>query len=472
MRLFKQKSPRSSKPSPSADLSILDAIDRTQATIEFAIDGTILVANDNFLSVVGYDLDEIQGQHHSLFVDPSYAQSDAYGEFWDNLRAGQAFTDQFPRLAKSGETVWIQATYAPVFDANNVVTKVIKLATDVTSRRHSIEMISDALKQIANGNLSYRLDTGKMSDFIEIANTFNDSISQLETTLCSVVSVSTRVTETASEIRDSARELATRTESQASTLETTTAAMEELTTTARTATSDAEKVEKIVSEARKTAENSGVVVGDAVKAMSEIEESSNAISRIIAVIDDIAFQTNLLALNAGVEAARASEAGRGFGVVATEVRGLAHRTTEAAQEIKDLIGESSQFVATGVGLVRRAGDELKVIIERVTDVSNHISRIANSANEQLLTQEEITQGFAQLDQMTQQNAAMVEENTASSSLLANEAENLAGEISVFNISDTPNATQKPEGDADPMAQWGYESGQSAPTSEDPRLAVG
>ena len=175
----------------------------------------------------------------------------------------------------------------------------------------------------------------------------------------------------------------------------------------------------------------GQVVNDTVEAMALIEESSTQISKIIAVIDDIAFQTNLLALNAGVEAARAGDAGRGFAVVASEVRALAQRASDAAREIKALIDKSSGHVSNGVSLVDRAGDELKKIIEGVATISTHVVEIARGTSEQFSSLEEINGAISQLDQVTQHNAAMVEETAAAGTNLANDARELAKQVSTF-----------------------------------------
>ena len=226
--------------------------------------------------------------------------------------------------------------------------------------------------------------------------------------------------------------MSNRTETQAATLEQTAAALEELTATVRSAAEGAKQVEDIVAHATTAAKGSNQVVQDAIVAMDHIQGSSDKISRIISVIDDISFQTNLLALNAGVEAARAGEAGRGFAVVASEVRALAQRSTEAAGEIKQLISESSNHVNQGVELVGKAGVELNAIIENVGNISGHVSDIARGAQEQSITLEEINTGVGQLDAVTQQNAAMVEETTAASQILANDAANLAMQVEKFN----------------------------------------
>lgn len=416
------------------DKVIADLIDRTQATIQFDPKGTIVTANSNFLAAVGYELAEIVGQHHSMFVDQSYAQSAEYAEFWAGLGGGQAFTDQFPRVTKTGETIWIQATYAPSFDTEGNVDRVVKVATDVTARRRGLEAIAAGLDALREGDLSHRVVVSDIADIGNIGRSFNQSVEQLVHTVTTAKQVSVGVRQTAGEISQSSSDLSHRTESQAATLEQTAAALEELTSTVQAAASGATKVEEIVSQAQAVAENSGNVVSKAIDAMSKIEGSSEEIAKIITVIDDIAFQTNLLALNAGVEAARAGEAGRGFAVVASEVRALAQRSADAAGEIKELIGQSKHHVGSGVDLVGQTGEELQLIIESVGTISDHISEIARGAAEQSNTLVEINTGVTQLDQVTQQNAAMVEETTAASQTLSNDAGQLTQQLGVFKTS--------------------------------------
>jgi len=206
-----------------------------------------------------------------------------------------------------------------------------------------------------------------------------------------------------------------------------------------------------MNEAKSEATESGVVVQSAVEAMHEIEHSSNQISQIIGVIDDIAFQTNLLALNAGVEAARAGEAGRGFAVVASEVRALAQRSSDAATEIKTLIGDSSQQVERGVDLVGKTGGALSNIVQRVTDISQQISGIAEGASEQSTGLNEINTGVSQLDQVTQQNAAMVEQATAAAQLLSTDATKLSAQVSRFTINGGSHRSPAPSAQVVPMS---------------------
>jgi methyl-accepting chemotaxis protein len=266
-------------------------------------------------------------------------------------------------------------------------------------------------------------------------------VANLDAAIRSVVENAREISSRSHEISSASDDLSRRTETQAATLEQTAAALDELTASVKSAADGAKEVEKIVREARSEADNSGVIVQNAVSAMTMIEKSSSEISQIIGVIDDIAFQTNLLALNAGVEAARAGDAGRGFAVVASEVRALAQRSSDAARQIKNLIGGSTEQVERGVLLVSKAGDALTAIADRVAHISTLISEIASGAQEQSTGLGEINIGVTHLDQVTQQNAAMVEEATAGSHALNQEATQLIELVSRFQLKDVQAETR-------------------------------
>ncbi|WP_264214520.1 methyl-accepting chemotaxis protein [Leisingera thetidis] len=296
-----------------------------------------------------------------------------------------------------------------------------------------VESLSAGLVQLADGDFSQPITGRFPEEYEQLRQNFNSTVSNLSTTVQQVIEASGSIRNGAAEISQASDDLSHRTESQAATLEETAAALDELTASVKSAAEGARSVESTMSEARTEAENNREVVQSAVSAMTEIEQSSNHISQIISVIDDIAFQTNLLALNAGVEAARAGEAGKGFAVVASEVRALAQRSSDAAMEIKTLISDSSKQVERGVDLVGKAGEALQSIVEQVTHISQLVSGIAEGAAEQSTGLNEINTGVTQLDQVTQQNAAMVEQATAAGHMLNTDATKLSELVSRFRV---------------------------------------
>jgi len=309
------------------------------------------------------------------------------------------------------------------------------------AQRDVVETFSSALSKLSSGELSSKIETVFPTEYEKLRSDFNSLVDRLAETMTSVIDATESIQNGSAEISQASDDLARRTESQAATLEETAAALDELTASVRQAAEGASSVANTMEDAKNEAVGSGTVVNNAVEAMTEIEKSSTHISQIIGVIDDIAFQTNLLALNAGVEAARAGEAGRGFAVVASEVRALAQRSSDAAMEIKKLIGDSSRQVEQGVDLVGKTGEALHSIVEQVTQISDLISEIATGASEQSSGLGEINTGMVELDQVTQQNAAMVEEATAASHMLKANASNLSEMVSYFKIGNGAQVTQ-------------------------------
>ncbi|ARE39375.1 Methyl-accepting chemotaxis protein I (serine chemoreceptor protein) [Rhodovulum sp. P5] len=308
-----------------------------------------------------------------------------------------------------------------------------KRTRDMQAQESVTDKLAAAMAALSEGDLSRTLDDRFPYGFEPIRENFNKSVLNLREILASVVDNANEIHVRAEEIADSSDDLSRRTENQAATLEETAAALDELTSSVRASADGASQVESVAREARHNAEKSGEVVDKAVEAMSEIKRSSDGIVQIIGVIDDIAFQTNLLALNAGVEAARAGEAGRGFAVVASEVRALAQRSSEAAREIKQLISGSTDHVESGVELVNRTGEALTDIVKSVSNISDLISGITSGAQEQSIGLGEINVGVTELDKVTQQNAAMVEEATAAANTLKQEATNMKGLVSQFRL---------------------------------------
>ncbi|MBY5326448.1 methyl-accepting chemotaxis protein [Rhizobium leguminosarum] len=421
------------------DSGKIDALSRAQAIIEFTPAGEILTANDNFLSALGYSLAEIQGKHHSMFCETDYSRSEAYTEFWRKLASGQLVADEFMRMGKGGRKVYIQASYNPIFDLNGKVFKVVKFATDVTARVENVEQLARCLTNLADGDLSQTIQKPFIPSLERLRADFNSASEKLKGAMATVAENAKAISAGSNEIRTAADDLAKRTEQQAASVEETAAALEEITTTVKDSSRRAEEAGQLVERARNHAEHSGQVVRDAIGAMDQIENSSREISNIIGVIDEIAFQTNLLALNAGVEAARAGEAGKGFAVVAQEVRELAQRSAKAAKEIKSLITASGSHVANGVALVTNAGSALQEIASQVHEINTNVTAIVEAAREQSTALGGISQSINTVDQGTQQNAAMVEEQTAASHGLAREAAALFELLEQFRFNDAPRS---------------------------------
>jgi methyl-accepting chemotaxis protein len=459
--------------------AVLAAVDRSQAVIQFDMQGRIITANDNFLRTMGYRLDEIQGQHHSIFADAEYKASDEYRRFWDDLRRGEFKSGLIRRLAKGGRELWLQASYNPVLDETGSPYKVVKFASDITTQVQLTRQMQNALGQTdgvikaaiagdlsrrvnaagfsgdalkvsesinsllgtvaemfgdvqgviggaIEGDLSGRVQTGsKTGDLRKMAEAVNTLLESVSEIVTSVKGASGEVLRGAEEISQGNLNLSQRTEEQSSSLEETASSMEEMTSTVKQNADNAGQANQLATAARDQAQKGGAVVGKAVDAMAKINEASKKISDIIGVIDEIAFQTNLLALNAAVEAARAGEQGRGFAVVATEVRSLAGRSATAAKEIKELIQDSVRKVEDGSTLVTQSGQTLDQIVTSVKKVSDIVAEIAAASREQSAGIEQVNQAVMQMDEMTQQNAALVEQATASSQSMAEQARHLS-----------------------------------------------
>jgi methyl-accepting chemotaxis protein len=440
----------------------IGAVSHVMATIEFQPDGTIITANNNFLATMGYSLSEIQGRHHSMFVDPAFAASSEYREFWTKLGRGETVHGEFKRFGKGNKEVWIRASYTPIRDLTGQIRKVIKFAIDVTIAKQleqqlevnlqrqkqeaeefqrKFQKILEVVQAIAVGDFTQRLTYLSDDPCGQMSAALNQAVDAVRSTLEGVRDASNQLAEAASQLTAATEEISTGAQQQASSLEETAATLEEITATIKQNSDAAQQARQLASSSKDIAEKGGQVVGNAVTAMDAINQSSKKIADIITTIDEIAFQTNLLALNAAVEAARAGEQGRGFAVVAAEVRNLAQRSATAAKEIKALIQDSVRKVDSGTELVYRSGDTLQEIVTSVKRVTDIITEIAAASREQSTGVEQINKAISQLDSVTQRNASQTEEMTATAQTLSEQANHLRTLLGQFKLSDHHNGGQ-------------------------------
>ncbi|WP_425098312.1 methyl-accepting chemotaxis protein [Tropicibacter sp. S64] len=333
--------------------------------------------------------------------------------------------DEIGRIARHLDSLMERLRAARMAEAEQVQ----KLDAQVTVVRH----LGDGLNALAEGILNHQIDEVFAGEYEALRQNYNRAVQTLRTAIANVSENAGNILSSANEIARASDDLSQRTETQAATLEETAAALEQMLATVQTAASRAKDVNVSVRTVRETALSNGEVMQEAVGAMGAIEKSSEKIVEIITVIDDIAFQTNLLALNAGVEAARAGESGKGFAVVASEVRGLAQRSAEAARQIKDLIDDSAGRVKDGVDLVQRAGVALEDVVGQVATISDLMAEIAAGAGEQADGLNEINTGVTNLDRVTQQNAAMVEETSAAAHMLREDANEMSAVVGKFRV---------------------------------------
>jgi methyl-accepting chemotaxis protein len=463
------------------------AIRRVRAMIEYELDGTIRWCNPNFLNMIEYSLEEIQGRNHSMLVMPTYRDSPEYRELWNKIRNGDFQAGEFVFRTKSGKEVYWQGYYTPTRDSNGKLATVVTYASNVTAQvlaarqlQATVEQTQAAIKGALEGDLSRRIplegksgpvealsrgvnelfetiggmvddvnvvveaakqrdlsaridDRGKSGAFGRLASGVNALIDNMMSLVQQIKTSAAQVKTGAEEISKGNLNLSRRTEHQASSLEQTASSMEQMTSTVRQTADNAGQANQLALAARLQAEKGGSVVGAAVTSMAGINAASKKIADIIGVIDEIAFQTNLLALNAAVEAARAGEQGRGFAVVATEVRNLAGRSATAAKEIKALIRDSVARVEAGSKLVDESGktlEEIQAAVKKVTDI---VAEIASASREQSSGIEQVNKAVMNMDQTTQQNAALVEQAAAASRAIVEQAQALDQMISGYRV---------------------------------------
>ncbi|MCA2380093.1 PAS domain-containing protein [Agrobacterium genomosp. 3 str. RTP8] len=407
-----------------------------------------------FRRLIGFDTEEdfpnlVNSWSDRLHPDDVSATFAAFAKHLEDKTGSVRYSVNYRLKVRDGSYKWFRATGGCVHQADGTTIRACGSLTDVNeemilreatvreaeSDRVTVDALAEALSELAQGNMTYRITKDFSAKTASLRSDFNETASKLQQILKAVSVVASSMLSGSKEISAASEDLSRRTVQQAASLEETAAALEEITGTVKKTAAGAQEVSGVTTLVRLAAEKSGIIVDNAVSAMTQIEQSSNEISQIIGVIDEIAFQTNLLALNAGVEAARAGDAGKGFAVVAQEVRELAQRSAAAAKSIKSLISTSSQQVGSGVELVGQTGIALREIVGQIGNISGLVGEIASSTHEQSTGLHHINIAVNQIDQLTQQNAAMVEETTASGYALANEANELQQIIDRFRLND-------------------------------------
>ncbi len=425
--------------------AMVEAIDTAMLRVEFSANGKLLSANRNCMRVLGLKDDDV-GQ---LELDRVFL---AEGSESANPLAEESLTGRFRFRDKvTGDARHANGSFVAIKGPDGTVEKSLFVGMDVTAHEEEraeaegrkqkadaeqqavVTALGQALTDLSDGRLDRPIEQPFSPAYENLRQNFNATLQSLHDAIAAVVQNTGSIRSETAEITTAADDLSRRTEHQAATLEETAAALDELTNSVRSAAEGAQGASEKASAAQHRAQEGGEVAREAVQAMDGIKSSSQEISKITSVIDDIAFQTNLLALNAGVEAARAGEAGRGFAVVATEVRALAQRSSDAAREINDLISASEAQVQSGVELVDRTGQALSAIVASISEISGLVADIATSTKEQASGLNEINTAVTELDQVTQQNAAMFEETTAASHALTSEADSLAQAVARFEL---------------------------------------
>lgn len=427
--------------------SKISAISKAQAVIEFDLGGHVLTANENFLSAMGYQLEEIQGQHHRMFCEDGYTASQAYADFWNKLNRGEFDAGRYKRIGKGGRVIWIQASYTPIFDINGRLQKVVKFATDVTAQveleesvkhraaedQRKVEALLKVVRRAAEGDLTGEIAVEGSEPIDQLADGIKQMMSDLRSVIAKVVDSAGGFSGSSQEIAGRASSVASGAQLLGATVEEMNASIEELTASINSIANNSRSADQLAKDTHQEAERGSKAIARSIESMELINKSSEDISEIIKVIGEIASQTNLLAFNAAIEAARAGEHGLGFSVVADEVRKLAERSSQATKEISKLINESVKRVAQGSDISKQAGEAFEKIVAGVGRTTQAISEISCGADEQLVAAREVSTAIQQVAEETEKSATACDTIARSTTTLMQGAEELNRTVQRFVV---------------------------------------
>jgi methyl-accepting chemotaxis protein len=425
----------------------VSAISKAQAVIEFDMQGHVLNANENFLSVMGYYLEDIQGEHHRMFVDGDYATSADYKRFWQKLNRGEFDGGRYKRIGNNKKTIWIQATYNPIMDLNGKPYKIVKFATDITEQVNleesvaaraeadgaKIKRLLESVERAAAGDLTSKIAVEGDEPLDHLAEGISKMIADLRKVIGDVVTEANGLADASTTIAERSNGVANGTQALGATVEQMNASIDGLTSSINVIANNTADADTMAKTTQHEAEAGARAVAKSIEAMDLINRSSEDIGEIVKVISEIANQTNMLAFNAAIEAARAGEHGLGFSVVADEVRKLAERSSQATKEISKLINESVKRVSAGSEISRQASDAFDKIVAGVAKTTAAISDISKATNEQLLTAREVSTAVQYIAEEAEKSAAACDSIARSVEGLNNRAGNLNQTVAGFVV---------------------------------------